>query len=330
MRQLFLTGTILFLMTFPAQSFGQAQGLFTVAKGKVKVTKMDGTFSYGKVGDKVSQSDSIETSANSSARIVMPDTNFIDISANSKILIEKYIYDPLKDDKQVSLKVDFGRMKATVKQKYDTEKNKFNVKTPGVVAGVRGTIFLTSYDRSTQASEVVTLKGLVAVDQLGPNGTILKSVLVSQDQMIKAESSKVLGEPLPVPKDLKENMQREDVKNGFATRGRPLNDSNDNLNTASRYRERGLAFQAPSGNGNKRLQPDQGRGPAHSGGASGGDRDNTVRRGTASEGNFSNEGSPASSPTQNYNSPSTGSPTYNTPSPTMDGSSPTSPGGYGY
>ena len=50
--------------------------------------------------------------------------------------IEKYTNDAKTDSRQVELKVEYGKVRATVEQKYDGEKNSFNVKTPTAVAGV--------------------------------------------------------------------------------------------------------------------------------------------------------------------------------------------------
>src|SRR5690606_34258508 len=95
------------------------------------------------------------------AKIVMVDKNILNISPETKITIEKYKFDSSKDEKNVSLNVLYGKVRSTVKQKYDGEKNTFNIKTPSAVAGVRGTDFLTGFNPITKTTKIVTFEGQV-------------------------------------------------------------------------------------------------------------------------------------------------------------------------
>ena len=140
---------------FSSSAMAQVNGVMTVVKGDITVTTAaDGKTEKAKVGKKIFPGDTIQAGADARAKIVMSDKNVLNIAPDSKMVIEKYENDPAKGNKQVTLNVLYGKVRASVEQKYDGEKNKFHVKTPSAVAGVRGTDFLTSYDASSKSSKV--------------------------------------------------------------------------------------------------------------------------------------------------------------------------------
>lgn len=161
-----------------------ATGIMMVVKGDIKVTTKDGKTEAAKVGKKVSQGDTITAGADARAKIVMSDKNVINVSPDSKIIIEKY--ENSGDKKNVELNVVYGKVRAAVEQKYDGEKSKFNIKTPSAVAGVRGTDFMMGYNAGTKVSQVVTFSGSVAVGTPGPGGSIRNPVFVQPGQMTEA------------------------------------------------------------------------------------------------------------------------------------------------
>ncbi len=111
--------------------------------------------------DVVYKSDVIETTSNAAARIRLIDSNQIDIYPKTKLLISEYIYKPAENKKNVELSIDFGKIQSTVRQKYDGTKNTYRVKTPGIVAGVRGTIFTVGYESGRSSTSVT--EGIVDV-----------------------------------------------------------------------------------------------------------------------------------------------------------------------
>lgn len=166
-------------MTYAAQ----VHGILTVVKGKVMIKSgKTGKEERAKAGMKVYPKDSISTQDDSRAKIVMVDKNEINVSPGSQVVIATYEFDPSKDNKKVLLDVLYGKVRAKVEQKYDSGDNKFQVKTPSAVAGVRGTDFFTSYNKVTNSSKVVTFKGEVAFGLPGPGGTILNPVAVKVGQ----------------------------------------------------------------------------------------------------------------------------------------------------
>lgn len=145
-----------------------SQGLFMVVKGTVKTISKDNLETPAKVGTKVFAGDTVITDTDSRAKIVMSDRNVINISPNTKMKIEEYISDT--KNKNVKISLLEGKIRNNVEQKYDNDKNKFEVKTPNAVAGVRGTQFITSYYDSNKTTEVITLNGRVEFRSLSSDG----------------------------------------------------------------------------------------------------------------------------------------------------------------
>lgn len=203
MLQKYFILLMLFTLAFSplAHSDTEMQGVLMVVKGDIKVTsgktkKMDA----GKIGMKVFQGDEITAGADSRAKIVMSDKNVLNVSPDSKIVIAKY--ENKGDEKNVQIEVMYGKVRASVEEKYDGDKSKFNIKTPSAVAGVRGTDFITGYNLQTQKSEITTFTGTVAVGTPGPGGVISNPVFVRPGQQTSVSSGAAAPEaPRSVPRE---------------------------------------------------------------------------------------------------------------------------------
>lgn len=204
--------SLLFSLLIVSTAFSQSkQGVIAELTGKVKVQRENGVIFDAKIGHKIMEKDIIITQKDSGVRILMRDRNILDISANSKVQIEKYVYDERKDNKQVSILVDQGRMKSIVNQKYDGVKNKFNVKTPIIVAGVRGTVFTTIHDPGKIQSEVITHEGKVEVWPRGGDEkkNLPNKVAVPAGEMVSS-SNKELSAPKKTPSEVLTTLDSED------------------------------------------------------------------------------------------------------------------------
>jgi hypothetical protein len=209
-----------------------ADGVFMVVKGDVKVEKA-GKLMPAKVGMKVVQTDTIIAGKDARAKVVMTDKNVLNISPDSKIVIEKYVPDQAKGDKNVVLNVLYGKVRSTVNQKYDGEKEKFHVKTPSAVAGVRGTDFISSYNSQSKQAEFVTFEGKVEVGNLGAGGKIVDSVFVNPGQMTASVNGAPPDIPVEVPKTELAKMQNEtkaDFNGGKQDQRQPANEPAPNKN----------------------------------------------------------------------------------------------------
>ena len=194
-----------------SSSFAEdANGVLMVVKGDIKVTSgKDAKTEAARIGRKVFAGDTITAGPDSRAKIVMSDKNILNISPDSKMKIEQYTNDPKSNTRSVELKVEYGKVRASVEQKYDGEKNKFNIKTPTAVAGVRGTDFLTSFNKSSKQSSIVTFSGTVAVGSPGPKGQIMNPVFVRPGQATNVGASGMPEAPHAMPKDELNKMNKE-------------------------------------------------------------------------------------------------------------------------
>lgn len=190
---------LLTLLLLPLQSFAN-NGTVKVVKGNVFVisgkTKLKTTI---KLGQKIYSTDTIETLKDSRIKIIMIDGNELNISPNSKIIISKYEFDNGGKKKNVLLNVLKGKVRSKVKQKYDGDNNKFQVKTKTAVAGVRGTDFLASYQPENNSSNIITFEGKVEFGIAGSNGKIVKPVYVTAGQTVSQIGSKLPTTPTAVP-----------------------------------------------------------------------------------------------------------------------------------
>lgn len=204
-----LISTVLLTSLTPSMALAEdMNGIFMVVKGDVTVTGKDNKAEPAKVGKKVVQGDIISAGKEGRAKIVMADKNVLNISPETQIKIEKYENDG-KDKKNVELNVLYGKVRASVEQKYDGEKSKFNIKTPSAVAGVRGTDFLTGYNPATKAMSVITFAGSVAVGAAGPGGAIVNPVFVNPGQMTEAKAGGAPSKPQAMPKEEMQKLNNE-------------------------------------------------------------------------------------------------------------------------
>lgn len=211
-------GLAVLVFFFALSARAQAvHGVLKVVKGDVQITQAsDGKTVAAKIGQKVFPKDTIVAGKDARAKIVMVDNNEINVSPDTKMVIQAYDYKPEEDKKNVLLNVMYGKVRNKVNQKYDGE-NKFQVKTPSAVAGVRGTDFMVGFTPPPSGSpvgtpgmsNVVTFSGKVAFGIPGPNGSIQNPVYVGAGQQTSASGNKPPGAPTSVPKDQLAKMDNE-------------------------------------------------------------------------------------------------------------------------
>jgi hypothetical protein len=190
--------------------FAFADGVFMVVKGDVRLVVKGKAPVAAKVGMKVNDPDRVIAGKDARAKIVMTDKNVLNISPNSEVIIETYKTAEADGKKEVSLNVLYGKVRATVNQKYDGEKSKFQVKTPSAVAGVRGTDFVTEHNASTNQSKVVAFEGTVSVsDESGKN-----PVSVHAGEMSVAKGDGPPATPTKVPPAELQAMNKESSTDG--------------------------------------------------------------------------------------------------------------------
>lgn len=189
-------------MTFSASLSHAADsfGIFMAVKGDVKVDT-NGKKAAAKVREKVFQDSTVETGPDGRAKIVMSDRSVVHISPDSKIKIAKY--SDKEGAKNVELSLSKGKVRNEVKGAYD-DKNRFEVKTPTAVAGVRGTDFIIDHNIKTNTTEIKTIEGTVAFQAMKNNVASGAVTMVGKNQKTSAAPDRAVEAPkLMPPEELK-------------------------------------------------------------------------------------------------------------------------------
>lgn len=211
-----------------AQAAHAACGTFEVSKGDVKVQPVSGAPRDAAVGSKICAGDTVIAGESARAKIQMEDGNELNVSPNSKIVIETYQYDVASNKKKVMLNVLRGKVRATTREENmyndkakDGQANTFQIRTKSAVAGVRGTDFLTSFDTKTNKMEVVTFRGKVEVGQLNVGGTITNSVFVAvgQKTVVVGGQAPSIPKAIPAGELMKQNVETRNESPGSASSG---------------------------------------------------------------------------------------------------------------
>lgn len=212
---LYILGFVAIMSMSTAAIADDVYGTMMVVKGDVKITSAKTKQTDpGKVGGKVYPGDMITAGSDSRAKIVMSDKNVLNISPDSQMTIAKYESNAASGDHNVELKVDYGKVRASVEQKYDGEKNQFNIRTPTAVAGVRGTDFLTAFNRTNNTTQITTFSGVVAVGAGMAGGKIMNPVYVKPGQTTSVSHGQGPDAPKAMPKEELNNLKSDSADNG--------------------------------------------------------------------------------------------------------------------
>lgn len=207
------------LMAIPTTALAaKVHGVLRVVKGKVHVKSgKTGKKKRARIGQKVFPRDSIITAKDSRAKVVMSDSNVINVSPETEIQIEKYEFNAKnkKAPKNVLLKVLYGKVRNKVNQKYNGKDSKFQVKTPSAVAGVRGTDFMLAVSQAVGSdipkTTATTFEGSVSFGQVGANGVISNPVTVGAGQSSSLQLGQMPSPVINVPKTQLAAADRESV-----------------------------------------------------------------------------------------------------------------------
>ena len=211
-------------------------GVFKVVKGNISIVR-DGVSIKAKIGAKVKTKDSIVADKDSRAKLIMNDKNEISISPESKLELEKYVFNASKDEKNVMLNLVYGKVRSSVKQKYDGEKNSFQIKTPSAVAGVRGTDFFVGFNSGSGQSQIVTFEGKVWVGNgLDSSGKITRPVEVLPGQITQVSKVGALPTP-PVKMNPAQLLNLETESNPEKADSKSSNSETNNSDAANKEKE---------------------------------------------------------------------------------------------
>ena len=153
----------------------EAVGKFTHIEGKVDILR-EGAFPAitVKVQDQVYPRDIVRTKSASKAEIIFKDNTVLQIAQRSRIDISEYY---AGDTSKSVIKLSRGQVKAIVDKNVTKrislapDANRFEIRTPNAVAGVRGTEFHVAYDRNV--TTVLLKEGNVCVFNLKAPETVI-------------------------------------------------------------------------------------------------------------------------------------------------------------
>lgn len=120
---------------------------------------------------KIYNSDVVETGDSGKVEILFKDTNVLFISKNTKVKIKEYRTSLKKKDRKVLLNLLKGKLRSSVKKKYENSQSSFyRVTTKSAVAGVRGTDFIVELKSGAKLeTKVTTLSGEVELGSIKQN-----------------------------------------------------------------------------------------------------------------------------------------------------------------
>jgi hypothetical protein len=132
------------IMLLPNPCFSDVAGYFSHIRNEVELRKRGNSPSIqAKVQDKVEVLDAIRTGSTGKASINFVDDSSMVISPGSNLIIDKFMFDPNKRNRQVKLSFFRGLFYNMVKYSIQAEQPEFIINTYTAVLGQRGTAWYT-------------------------------------------------------------------------------------------------------------------------------------------------------------------------------------------
>jgi len=175
-----------------------------VAEAKIgDVVRLDGnhaqmtrssTTSILKKTSTIESNDLIIVGSQTDTEIRFVDNTNVKITANSRLLIDDFVYDPQRSDAgKIGLKVALGTVRYTSGQIAKTHRQGVDIKTPTATVAVRGTDFAMTVDE-TGKSMVVLLPSCTTEDDLR-KFEIMGNCATGQIEVLTAVGSVILNQP---------------------------------------------------------------------------------------------------------------------------------------
>lgn len=126
----------------PARDRGPVVGMVQTVRGTVLIISADGCNASRlrtSLPLPVFTGDTLVTTEKSRVTLLMRDQSRLTLAGQSRMVIDKAVYDPATSRRDTGLRLILGRLRAVVAKM--TEKNMYRIQTPTATAGVRGTDF---------------------------------------------------------------------------------------------------------------------------------------------------------------------------------------------
>ncbi|SMG58853.1 FecR domain-containing protein [Paraburkholderia susongensis] len=157
-----------------------------------------------KTGAMLAEGDRVRTGPNGFATLELPDGSHLTVAQDGELDIEKLRHVTLTGAGDRVFELRRGEVESQVTHATRRD-DRFQIRSPSVVAGVRGTRFRVDYDGSAQTTAVAVLDGAVGVDPAAPAPGV---PLQASEQLLKvgfgnvSRSGGAVGSPielLPAP-----------------------------------------------------------------------------------------------------------------------------------
>ncbi len=143
-------------------AFGWTGTAHAVLAGRV--SSLQGDVSVTRLGElnarpvtkmmEIHVNDQITTGKDGRVRILFVDDSVVSLAENSKLRVSKQVYNPAARQRESVMDLFRGRVRSVVSRFLNTQMNRFEIRTPTAVAGVRGSIVVVGHDTETNTSEV--------------------------------------------------------------------------------------------------------------------------------------------------------------------------------
>ena len=197
----------LWVILNPEVAADEAKAQLIINSGDVQVKSSSESWKLAENGMYLYSSDSVKTSDNSSASIILFETSIIRLDSNTQVTIEELIRE---EETSVTIQQDSGRTWNTVYKISGIDN--YEVQTPTTVASVRGTAFVVIVQENGSSYYGVS-HGILNVSKI-TDGEIQESIDVSGNESIfvyiDVTKKKLVVKPLEKDEWISENLISDD------------------------------------------------------------------------------------------------------------------------
>lgn len=194
---------VIFCFSLSGLANASEVGSFVDIKGRVDLLTTEQLRPIvSKVGDKVSTGDIVRTKSKSEARIVFIDKSSLQIAPSTRFKIEEFDVDSNESKRNVVIRSFRGMLRSVVPKGYNEGGFRYEIKTPTLIAAVRGTEFITVISGPPLSTDVLALSGRVEVWNIDldiPGITILRP---GQMTTVRAGEPPEPARPIPESFDM--------------------------------------------------------------------------------------------------------------------------------
>lgn len=230
--------SLVFLVFSPTISADEQAGEVVSVSNRVLVrnaSQPEGGVRVLKVGNSVFRGDVINTSSNSSLKLLMKDQSIVDLGASTLFKVDEFKLNQVSD-RDVKLSMMYGKVRASINKKVG-KNGKFKIRTRSATMGVRGTELVILSDLSDSGTEakssnpataasatqeaktqIIVLEGKVEVDvpskstRSKPPITLTEGSKLTTLASVQAESRSLASEKPAEVKQLKvEQMSKSEM-----------------------------------------------------------------------------------------------------------------------